>query len=154
PLRVWWRSSSPSATPTETVPPTGRAGVAAARTRPRRRATTSATVRAGGRPGPGPGVLLVLDRQRGLAQLEWPEGGDHDRQLVHEVEPARALRRAELGAVGEPARVQQDRALLDPGAAPRLVVAAGVEQHLVGVDVVVVVRHRDRQRVVVDLSGD
>ena len=39
-----------------------------------------------------------------------------------------------------------------PGALAGLVVAADVEHHLVAVDVRVVVRHRDRQRVVVDLA--
>ena len=50
------------------------------------------------------------------------------------------------------ARVQRDRAEADPRALARLVVAADVEHHLVAVDVGVVVGHRDRQLVVVDLA--
>ena len=50
------------------------------------------------------------------------------------------------------ARVQRDRADVDAGALARLVVAADVEHHLVGVDVRVVVGHRDRLLVVVDLA--
>ena len=49
-------------------------------------------------------------------------------------------------------RVQGDRADVDPRALARLVVASDVEHHLVAVDVRVVVRHRDRQRVVVHLA--
>ena len=87
-----------------------------------------------------------------LAQVQRAERVDHDGQLVEVLGADRPLGRAGLRAVGEAGRVQRDRALLDAGAAAGLVVAAGVEQHLVGVDVVVVVRHRDRQRVVVDLA--
>ena len=48
--------------------------------------------------------------------------------------------------------MQADRALPDAGALPGGVVAAAVEHHLVGVHIGVVVRHRDRERVVVDLA--
>ena len=50
------------------------------------------------------------------------------------------------------ARVQGDRADADAGALARLVVAADVEHDLVAVDVGVVVGHRDRELVVVDLA--
>ena len=49
-------------------------------------------------------------------------------------------------------RVQRDRADVDPRPLARLVVPADVEHHLVGVDVRVVVGHRDRLLVVVDLA--
>ncbi len=51
------------------------------------------------------------------------------------------------------ARVQRDRPDPDAGALARLVVPGDVEHHLVGVDVRVVVGHRDGERVVVDLAG-
>ncbi|KFK22380.1 hypothetical protein AALP_AAs73115U000100, partial [Arabis alpina] len=54
--------------------------------------------------------------------------------------------------VGVAARVQRDRPDPDARALARLVVAADVEHDLVGVDVGVVVGHRDRLRVVVDLA--
>ena len=66
----------------------------------------------------------------------------------------RALGRARLGTVRVTARVHRDRALADPGPLARLVVAVDVEHDLVAVDVGVVVGHRDRQRVVVDLARD
>ena len=66
--------------------------------------------------------------------------------------PRDALDRAGLRAVAVPAGVQGDRALADAGALAGLVVAVDVEHDLVGVDVGVVVGHRDRQRVVVDLA--
>ena len=50
------------------------------------------------------------------------------------------------------ARVQRDRAEPDARALARLVVAADVEHDLVAVDVRVVVGHRDRELVVVDLA--
>jgi hypothetical protein len=66
--------------------------------------------------------------------------------------PSDALDRAGLRAVRVPAGVQRDRALADARALAGLVVAVDVEHDLVGVDVGVVVGHRDRQRVVVDLA--
>ncbi len=51
-----------------------------------------------------------------------------------------------------PPGCRRDRADADPGALAGLVVAVDVEHDLVGVDVGVVVGHRDRQRVVVDLA--
>ena len=60
--------------------------------------------------------------------------------------------RARLRAVGVAAGVQRDRPEADARALARLVVAADVEHHLVAVDVGVVVGHRDRLLVVVDLA--
>ena len=57
-----------------------------------------------------------------------------------------------LPTVRVAAGVQRDRPDVDARALPRLVVAADVEHDLVAVDVRVVVGHRDRQRVVVDLA--
>ena len=51
-----------------------------------------------------------------------------------------------------PPGCRRDRALADARALAGLVVAVDVEHDLVGVDVRVVVGHRDRQRVVVDLA--
>src|SRR5215468_5113419 len=100
---------------------------------------------------PRPRVPGVFHRESRLAQVERSERVDHDGELVEEVDADRALDGAGLRAMREPAGVQGDRALLDARAATRLVVAARVEQHLVRVDVVMVVRDRDRPRVVVDL---
>ncbi len=60
--------------------------------------------------------------------------------------PMDASTDAGLRTVGEPRRVQRDRPLLDARTLARHEVAAGVEDHLVGVDVGVVVRRRDRHR--------
>src|SRR5437764_690313 len=61
--------------------------------------------------GPGPGVGSVLNGQCRLAEVQRPEGVDHDGQLVEVVHADRALDRARLRAMGEPAGVQGARAL-------------------------------------------
>ena len=64
--------------------------------------------------------------------------------------PLAALAAARLRSVDEPGRVEADRPDADARPRPAHEVAVGVEQHLVGVDVGVVVRHlhrvRDRSR--------
>src|SRR5688572_11658036 len=111
------------------------------------------TRRAGAPPGPGPGVRRVLDGEAALAQLERRERVDHDGRLVEVLDPQARLDRAGLRAVRVAAGVQADRADADPRALAGLVVAADVEHDLVGVDVGVVVGHRDGEVVVVDLAG-
>ena len=101
---------------------------------------------------PGPGVLAVVGRPASLAEFQRAERVDHDGQLVEELHPDAALVRTRLRPVRVPAGVQRHRPLPDAGPLARLVVAAAVEHHLVGVDVRVVVGHRDRQRVVVHLA--
>ena len=79
-------------------------------------------------------------------------GVDHDGRLVEVLRPQRRLDRRRLRTVRVAAGVQGDRADVDARALARLVVTADVEHDLVAVDVGVVVRHRHRQRVVVDLA--
>src|SRR4051794_18261913 len=98
---------------------------------------------------PGPGVRRILDVETGLAQLEWPEGVDHDGELVEVLDPDGGLDRARLRSVGVTAWVDGDGPDVDARALARLVVAPHVEHDLVGVDVGVVVGHRDRLLVVV-----
>src|SRR5262245_59064792 len=78
---------------------------------------------------PGPGVPLVLAGHGMLADVQRPERVHHDRQFVEVVHADGALRGTRLWPVGEPARMQADRSLLDAGAAARLVISAGVEEH-------------------------
>ena len=103
--------------------------------------------------GPGPGVAR---RRRWPAPPSPSRSGRKVSTMTASSSknstPMRALVGARLRAVRVAAGVQRHRALPDARALARLVVAAAVEHHLVGVDVRVVVRHRDRQRVVVDLA--
>src|SRR5699024_6325411 len=102
---------------------------------------------------PGPGVDAVVGCCAAFAQFEGAEGVDHDGEFVEGLCADAAFVGAWLGAVGVAARMQGDRALTDPGSLAGRVVAAAVEHDLVGVDVGVVVGHRDRVGVVIDLAG-
>src|SRR4051794_24933855 len=82
---------------------------------------------------PGPGVDAVVDGLPALAQLQRAEGVDHHSQLLEPLRTERGLDRRRLRPVRVPTRVQRDRSEPDPGTLPRLVVAAAVEHHLVGV---------------------
>src|SRR5689334_14686773 len=101
---------------------------------------------------PGPRVRRVLGGQPTLAELQRFEGVHHHRGLVEVLDADRRLDGRGLRAVRVAARVQRDGPQPDAAALAGLVVARDVEHHLVGVDVRVVVRHRDRLGVVVDLA--
>ena len=78
---------------------------------------------------------------------------EHHRDLAGAVDAVAALAAARLRAVDEAGRVQADRPDADARAGAAHEVAVRVEQHLVGVDVGVVVRHLHRVRVEVEQAG-
>src|SRR5258708_32242535 len=101
---------------------------------------------------PGPRVVGVLGRQGGRAEMEGTAGVDHDSELIGARLTDRSRDTAGRRTVGETRWGQADRAEPDACALARHEVATDVEEHLVGVDVGVVVRHGDRLRVEVEWS--
>ena len=87
---------------------------------------------------------------RELRQPQRVEGVAHHRQLVRLGLADRLLREAGVRAVRDSGRMERHRADLDP--APRAEVPGDVIDHLLRVQVRVVVRDRDRQRVEVELA--
>src|SRR5689334_10939744 len=78
------------------------------------------------------------------------EGIDHDRQLLGRLFADRRLDRAGMRSMWDPGGMERERG--DLHAAPAHEVASDVIDDLVRVDVRVVVRRRDRERVVVELA--
>src|SRR3954449_5015329 len=146
-------STSAVTSPKPILAPPAPAGGPARCARAAARDPGSAGARSRAPPRPRPGVATVVHRRPGLTEGERPEGVDHDGELVEELGAEGALHRSRLRAVAVPAGVQRDRALPDARALAGLVVPVDVEHDLVGVDVGVVVGHRYRERVVVDLPG-
>src|SRR4051794_28647023 len=100
---------------------------------------------------PAVGVLPVVEVLREPRQLQRVEGVAHDRELVCLLHADRLLREARLRPVRQARRMERDRADLD--ALPRPEVAGDVIDHLLRLQVRVVVRDRDRKRVEVELPG-
>ena len=99
---------------------------------------------------PRVGVLPVVELLRELRQPQRMERVAHDGQLVRLGHPDRLLREPGLRPVRDARRMQRHGADLDPLARPEL--AVDVIDHLLGVQVRVVVRDRDRLRVEVELA--
>ncbi len=98
--------------------------------------------------GPRRGVGGVVELERGLCRVQRAEGVAHDRQLVGVGGAEGLLDGARVRAVRDALGVQAHRPDVDAPA--RLVVALHVVEHLVGVEVRVVVGHRHRFRVEVE----
>src|SRR5688500_10927466 len=118
--------------------------------RPRTPPAAPSTVEA---PGPRPGVLRVLGLHGGGAEAERPEGVDHHRHLVGAGLADGRLHASRLRAMHEPRRAEADRAEPDARPLPGHEVAPHVEEHLVGVDVGVVVGHRHGLGMEVEEAG-
>src|SRR5579875_3536830 len=103
---------------------------------------------------PAPRVPLVGRLPRRGTQHQRRERVEHHRRLVGALGVNRSLDASRLGAVHETGRVQGERA--DPDAGPPAAHEAptGVEEHLVGVDVGVVVGDLHRVGVEVERPGD
>src|SRR5829696_5809000 len=97
---------------------------------------------------PAVGVLGLVDLLPERREPERTEGVPHDRELVRGLLPEGLLHRPRLRAVRQPGRVQRDAS--DIHALARRVVTGRVEHDLLGLDVRVVVRQRDRLRVPVE----
>src|SRR6185503_11257082 len=96
---------------------------------------------------PGIGVGLVVVRLGVGRDVERMERVEHDRELVRLLGPQGGLRRAGVRSVRDAGRMVREGSDLDAAAAHEI--AVHVVQHLVGIHVPVVVRDRDRERMVV-----
>ncbi len=99
---------------------------------------------------PGERVLAVVEVARERRQAQRVERVAHDRQLARLVQPDRLLGEPRLRPVRQPGRMQRDRADVD--ALPRAEVAGDVIDHLLALQIRMVVRDRDRERVEVELA--
>src|SRR6266511_729050 len=99
---------------------------------------------------PGVRVLPVVELLRELRQLQRMERVAHHRELVGLVHADRLLRKPRLRTMGEARRVQRDRA--DVHSASRAELAGDVIDHLLRLEVRMVVRDRHRERVEVELA--
>ena len=85
-------------------------------------------------------------RDGAFAEFKRSEGVDHHRKFVEFLGADACLDGAALRSVRMTAGMQRYRPLPDAGPLAGFVIAAHIEHHLVGVDVAVVVRQRNRQR--------
>ena len=100
---------------------------------------------------PAERVVAVEDLTRDRGAVQRPEGIDHDRELVGLARAIeRRLERSGLRSMRQSADMVCERALADPASCR--VVALDVVQHLVRVEVAVVVREHDRLGVPVELA--
>ena len=90
---------------------------------------------------PRPRVVRVADVAGGPGDAQRGERVEHHGHLAGAVLRLAALAAARLRTVDEPGGVQADRTDPDARPGPAHEVTVGVEEHLVGVDVGVVVRH-------------
>src|SRR5438309_8353675 len=100
--------------------------------------------------GPRPGIGGVLALGCGVADRQRAERVDHHGVLIRARLADRRLDTARLRTVDESGRMERDRPDLDASAFARHELALRVEQHLVAVDVGMVVRRGARLRVVVE----
>jgi hypothetical protein len=87
-----------------------------------------------------------------LGDAERPERVEHDGHLLGPLDPYGALSAPGLRAVYETRRMVRDRSDPDAGSGAAHEVACRIEQHLVAVDVGVVVRHLHRLRMEVEVA--
>src|SRR5579864_4890522 len=100
---------------------------------------------------PAERIVAIEDLAGDGGSVQRTEGVDHDRQLVGLARPVQGgLECSGLRTVREAADVMRERALADP--ASRCVVSLDVVQHLIGIEVAVVVRQVDRLWVPVELA--
>src|SRR3954451_3252461 len=99
---------------------------------------------------PRVGVLAVVEILRELRELERMERVAHHSELVRLVRADRFLREAGLRAVREPGRMERDRADVD--AAARAELAGDVIDHLLGLQIRMVIRNRHCEWIEVELA--
>src|SRR5437016_3336146 len=91
-------------------------------------------------PIPRPGIVGVADGEGRVAELERTERVEHHRELLGPVDVPCELDAAGLGAVHEAGGMETHRTRRDSRSRAAHEIPARVEEHLVGVDIRVVIR--------------
>src|SRR5690349_13019523 len=99
---------------------------------------------------PAIGISRIIDSLRHSRKMQGMEGIDHHRHLFRMFSPKTLLNHAGLWPVGNTTRMQCNRCFFD--AAPTAKVAIDIVEHLIAIDIAMVVRDRHRQWMIIQLS--